>query len=258
MHQWQEPNALRYRLMPFFFEHASRSEAEFPAFAFIEPRYMLDPNDDHPDHDILKGQELIARVYNALRTNEELWKSTLLVIAYDEHGGFYDHVAPPLSIAPDIHKRGYTFDRLGVRVPAVLVSPWVERQVVSTEFDHTSILKYLVEKWKLGPLGERVTRANSIGSAIRTTGEPRSDGPDSIPIPAYSPQTVPPTAPNGHQKALLEFRHFMEAKEIGPKMMRVTREARPVTPHDEMKEATEWMTDFLQSGGQGAGTGAKS
>lgn len=250
MNQWRKPNALRYRPMPFFYEHASRSEAEFPAFAFIEPRYKLDPNDDHPDHDIFKGQELIANVYNALRANGELWKSTLLIITYDEHGGFYDHVPPPLSVAPDHHKIGYTFDRLGVRVPAVLVSPWVERQVVSTDFDHTSILKYLVEKWKLRSLGERVKRANSIGSAIRTTGEPRTDCPGSIAIPPYASQTVPPTAPNGHQKALLEFRKFMEEQRKGPKMMKATREGL-ASVQDEMNEAVEWMKAFLESGGDG-------
>lgn len=251
MHQWQAENAVRYRLMPFFFEHASGPESAFPAYAFIEPRYMVDPNDDHPDHDIFKGQELMARVFNALRANVDLWNSTLLIITYDEHGGFYDHVPPPEAHIPDIHKREYTFNRLGVRVPALLVSPWVERQVVSTEFDHTSILKYLIEKWDLGPLGERVANANSIGTAIRTRVEPRTDGPICVSIPNYVPQTAPQTVPNGHQQALLEFRKFMEDKGIGPKMLKTAR-AGQVTVQAQMTEAADWMKAFLESGGRGA------
>ena len=89
------------------------------------------------------------------------------MIVYDEHGGFYDHVSPPGAIRPDDNQQEYTFDRLGVRVPAMLISPWVKAAVEHTQFDHTSVLKYLIEKWNLGPLGERTARANSIGIAIQ-------------------------------------------------------------------------------------------
>src|SRR5262249_33411553 len=105
-------------------------------------------------------------VYNAIRGNNDLWNQTLLVILFDEHGGFYDHVPPPAAIPPDGHQEEYTFERLGVRVPAVLVSPWVGKRVEKTLFDHTSLLKYLINKWDLGPLGARAAAANSIGVAI--------------------------------------------------------------------------------------------
>lgn len=115
---------VNYYFFPLFEHHAHGKEKDFPEFALIEPRYVsFAPNDDHPPHDPFNGQRLIARVYNALRANDALWKTTLFVILYDEHGGFADHVPPPTAIAPDANHGEYTFDRLGVRVPAVLVSP---------------------------------------------------------------------------------------------------------------------------------------
>lgn len=89
------------------------------------------------------GEDLVRRVYNALRANEELWKSSLLVVLFYEHGGFYDHVPPPSTIPPDHHLEEWSFDKLGVRIPAILVSPWIQNNVISDEFDHTSLLKYL-------------------------------------------------------------------------------------------------------------------
>jgi phospholipase C len=143
-------------------------ERHFPSFVFIEPKYFgVDQNDDHPPHNIFKAEKLIADVYNAIRSSHDLWKSTLLVVAYDEHGGFYDHVEPLGAVPPDDHHEEWTFDRLGVRVPAILVSPWVDAGVEKTGFDHTSLLKYLQEKWNLGPLGRRTEAANSIRVALR-------------------------------------------------------------------------------------------
>jgi phospholipase C len=99
-----------------------RDPASFPDFAFIEPDYMGDDaNDDHPPHDVAAGERLVARVYDAIRSERALWESTLLVVTCDEHGGFYDHVSPPAATPPDHHHDEYTFDRYGVRVPAVLV-----------------------------------------------------------------------------------------------------------------------------------------
>src|SRR5207249_11093659 len=126
-------------------------------FCFIEPRYYLPgQNDDHPPHTTLRAQALLGSVYNALRDNDPLWNSTLFVVLYDEHGGFYDHLPPPGAVPPDGHMLpNFRFDRLGVRVPALLVSPWVERTILKIALDHTSLLKYLIEKWDLGPLTNR-------------------------------------------------------------------------------------------------------
>jgi len=174
--QRQLHNLAHYHEMKTFYEDAKGPAANFPEFTFIEPKYLgSDQNDDHPPHNTMKAQKLIADIYNAIRSNEELFQSTLFVIAYDEHGGFYDHVSPPSAIPPDAHKEEYTFDRLGVRVPALLISPWFKKGVNQTVFDHTSLLKYLCDKWQLNPLGERTKQANSIACAFDLNDSPRQD-----------------------------------------------------------------------------------
>ena len=167
-----------------------RQAGEFPQFSLIEPKYFgNDQNEDQPPHNVMKGEKLIADTYNALRSNPALWESTLLVVVFDEHGGFYDHVSPPSAVPPSPAKPSdeWAFDRLGVRVPAILVSPWVKRGVNHTEFDHTSLLKYLIDKWGLGAancLGQRTAAANSIASALATdSGPPRTDTTPLIRIP---------------------------------------------------------------------------
>jgi phospholipase C len=128
-----------------------------PDYAFVEPNYSdhdgdagaVLASDQHPDHHVQEGERFIAAVYNAIRQNAALWESTALLIVYDEHGGIFDHVPPPSCLPdgfvaqPDATGTGkpFLFDRLGVRVPAVLVSPWVPRGTVVTDriFEHASI-----------------------------------------------------------------------------------------------------------------------
>src|SRR5271167_2420733 len=110
-----------------------------PAFTNFNP-LGLPVNDDHPPADIKDGQDLVLAVYDALAASPQ-WDRSMLVIVYDENGGFYDHVPPPQAAddEPDM------FGRYGVRVPAIIVSPWVEpRTVSSTLFDHTSIIKTIL------------------------------------------------------------------------------------------------------------------
>jgi phospholipase C len=117
-----------------------------PSIAWIDPNFSnfnelgVPPNDDHAPADIRDGQELVLAVYDALATSPQ-WERSLLVVVYDEHGGFFDHVPPPE--APDEDPN--MFGRYGVRVPAIIVSPRVERRSVSkTLFDHTSIIKTIL------------------------------------------------------------------------------------------------------------------
>ena len=110
-------------------------EGKLPNYVVIEQRYLdlkLFPgNDDHPSHDVANGQRLVKEVYEALRSSPQ-WNETLLVITYDEHGGFFDHVPTPVDGVPSpdgivsAAPISFAFDRLGVRVPAILVSPWIE------------------------------------------------------------------------------------------------------------------------------------
>jgi phospholipase C len=175
-HQRRPENLLGYRRMHAFFEDARGPASAFPSFALIEPKYFgVDQNDDHPPHNVMKAQKLIADVYNAIRSNHALWASTLLIVVWDEHGGFYDHVVPPAAQPPDDLADEFSFDRLGVRVPAVLVSPYLARGVVSAQLEHSSVLQYAIGKWALEPLGRRTRGGDPLGAALPRVAQERQD-----------------------------------------------------------------------------------
>lgn len=252
-HQWEPHNLARHHPMrQFFSDVANHPTAEFPAFAFIEPTY-LDPgaNDDHPSHDVLAGEALVASVYNAIRGNERLWSSSLLVVLFDEHGGFYDHVPPPAAVPPDHHQEEYTFDRLGVRVPALLVSPYAAAGVLHDQMDHTSLLKYLIDKWELAPLGERAARANSFGAALRNPA--RTDTPPAISaVPgAMTPVALSPGRQplNDHQTALVALSHALESMAGEDSAVVAARSRQVLTgPQSQTDAAVERVESFLARG----------
>lgn len=109
---------------------------KLPSLTVIEPRYFdlkgFPGNDDHPSHDVANGQKLVKEVYETLRSSPQ-WNETLLIITYDEHGGFYDHVQTPYVNVPNPDGNTgpapyfFKFDRLGVRVPTIMVSPWIKK-----------------------------------------------------------------------------------------------------------------------------------
>ncbi len=140
-----------------------------PDYCFLEPNYadhsigtgtML-AADQHPDHNVLAGEKFIADVYMKLTSNQARWQSTLLLILYDEHGGIYDHVPPPGCVADEFQdpETKFTFNRLGIRVPAVLVSPWIPQGTVINDgpFDHASIPATVTARF-IGPYAERSPR----------------------------------------------------------------------------------------------------
>jgi len=133
-----------------------------PSFCLIDPQFFGNgANDDHPDHDIQLGQALIASVYEALAQSPQ-WGKTLFVITYDEHGGFFDHVAPPTTVDGDAD-----FEQLGFRVPALVAGPFVRKGcVVSTTFDHVAVLKTLARRFGLPSLNARMDAANDLSSCI--------------------------------------------------------------------------------------------
>jgi len=148
-----------------FFKDAAAGK--LPPVVYIDPFFFL--NDDHPPAHPLRGQELIAAVYTAL-ANSPQWKNCMLVITYDEHGGFYDHVAPPTTMDDTLEKYGMPgFEQLGFRVPAMVVGPYVKQGYVSSvEYNHTSALKHIADAFDLEPLNVRMAAANNLMDCIDT------------------------------------------------------------------------------------------
>lgn len=167
------------------------ARGQLPDYCFIEPNYSdhdtdngeAIASDQHPDHDVQAGEFFIAQVYMAIKKNPALWASTALLVVYDEHGGIYDHVIPP-ACSPDQFTasandtgtgREFRFDRLGVRVPAVLISPWISKgTVVDRTFDHASI-PATVTKLFLGDYDPRSVREKNADTFL----EPRNQTVDS-------------------------------------------------------------------------------
>jgi phospholipase C len=139
-------------------------------YSFIVPAFMgtaTQPvNSMHPPQDVRPAEKLVADVYNALKSKPDVWQKTLFIIVFDEHGGYFDHVPPPAAVSPDgIAGRTdpFAFDRLGLRVPAILVSPWFAPAVDSTVYSHSTIPGSVIEAYGLGAfLTKRDQAANRL------------------------------------------------------------------------------------------------
>jgi phospholipase C len=218
-----------------------------PAYSFIEPRYFADPltrrmpNDEHPPHNVAYGEALIAAVYNAVRAGPG-WNETLLVITCDEHGGCYDHVVPPAATPPGgPYPDGFDFDRFGVRVPAVIVSPYVPpgsvlRPAGAIPFDHTSIIATLRQLHGFQPLTARDAAAPDLLSALGP--EPANPGPPSIVAPAIAPAAeevarVAAKPPNDLQRSLGAMAAVLPTigADIGVHVERLARVPDPAPSH---------------------------
>jgi phospholipase C len=145
-------------------------EGTLPNVSWIDPNFVdlggaVGSNDDHPPADVRAGQELVLRVFNAL-VRSPAWERTLLVITYDEHGGFFDHVEPPAAEDDDPRPE---FHAYGPRVPAIVVSPRLGTRVSHEVFDHTSIIKTVLARFcrnaegLIPDMGARVSAANHLG-----------------------------------------------------------------------------------------------
>ena len=171
---------------------------QLPTYSFVEPNYtdhddasgaMWIASDQHPDHHVREGERFIATVYNALRKNPILWPKSALLVVYDEHGGIYDHVVPPAVITdgfvaqPAATGTGqpFHFDRLGVRVPAILVSPWIPKGTVVNGriFEHASI-PATVTDWQIGLFNDRSPREKNSETFLDLLTSPamRNDCPE--------------------------------------------------------------------------------
>ncbi|EAR87010.1 phosphoesterase family protein (macronuclear) [Tetrahymena thermophila SB210] len=188
------------------------------------------PNDQHPDHSVKEGERLMKNVYEALR-NGPKWNETLFIITYDEHGGFYDHVPPPQEGVPNpdgkVNAEGFNFERLGIRVPTIAISPWIEKgQLVkepkpwqkpfnTSQFEHSSIISTVMKIFGLEyNFSKRTEWAATFDDLISRT-EPRTDCPANltyIPPPTkaeieriYS-RNVKPTVINAVKRICQEYK----------------------------------------------------
>ena len=187
------------------------SDQDFSAaYVFIEPDYghvlthggnFQCGNSQHPIDDVTRGEALIKYVYESIRQSPH-WDSSVLIVTYDEHGGFYDHVPPPAAVPPgdiidpDNNAHGFRFDQQGVRVPAVIVSPWVPavqpkglqgqncNLIDHTTYDHGSLLATLERLYGLPTLTARDAGASDFLHLL--SADTIRDAPLTLPEPADS------------------------------------------------------------------------
>ena len=192
---------------------AAAATGRLPSFVFLEPEWSATGNSQHPNYNVAAGEQLIHDTYYALR-NSPNWAQTLLIITYDEHGGCYDHVPPPWGATPPDESSGefgFDFTRFGPRVPAVLVSPLIEKETVfrvpegSTPLDHTSILKTVENRWGLEPLTARDQAAQDVSAAL-TRAEARTDDPlAGVSVPTSTEEPPNDDEPSHLQEALADL-----------------------------------------------------
>jgi len=285
---WQQPTLLdrlllrrsrisNWYLQPEFYEHVAAED--LPSYSFIEPQHY-DPYDEfaqtpqqtnsqHPHNnrgdprDFYAGESLIKNIYDALVAQPSLFAKTLLVITYDEHGGLYDHVKPPLTTPPgDPVWRGWSrrftifartiwdrlrgqkpklpqpfaFDRLGVRVPAVLVSPWIKPgTVIHDRLEHASIPATVRALFvpKLRSLTQRDGKAGTFHQVVRehATAAPR-------------PYPLGPSSPDSPQSEIARHAELRPLPVL--KTVRVNAETERRKPEAVQQPPSEFDIQLLQ------------
>jgi phospholipase C len=191
------------------------ASGRLPNYVFIEPDYdtgnnYVGGNSMHPLNDVRKGDGLIKTVYEALR-NSPYWSNTMLIITFDEHGGFFDHCVPPTTVPTgddyryaDPPTRGFGFNRYGVRVPNVIISAFTPAGLLldglsnpNLVFDHSSVLATAELRFGLPSLTNRDENANTLIAALSLS-DARTDAPTALPGPppdiAGAPTPVPAAA----------------------------------------------------------------
>ncbi len=208
-----------FRTMTQFYKDVA--EGTLPDYAFIEPRLLYDHNDMHPPggpmtaeevdgeeivggaiSDVRAGDLLLHEIYSAIRSSRSAEGSnalnTMLLVTFDEHGGTYDHVPPGAAIPPDDSgpgENGFTFDRLGVRVPAIAISAYTARNtIIHDEMHHAAVIATLAKKHRLAPLTDRDRGARTIENAVNRS-TPRQPGTWPDTHPAYLPANPEADAP---------------------------------------------------------------
>lgn len=183
--------------LPQFYKDAAAGT--LPQFTYINPE-CCSYQSFHPPSPINLGETFIKGIYEAVR-NSPQWNTTLFVLTFDEHGGFGDHVPPPVGVpagddltytetAQDGQNITFAFDRLGVRVPTVLISPWLGKGLIENkgqnfggEYSHTSILNFLSELWGIEKLTPRVESSATFEHLFLDTIRSEDDSPTILPEP---------------------------------------------------------------------------
>ena len=201
-------NALQGRFKDFEDFGSELAESSFgPKFVFIEPKYgshsfdVTGPGDFtcgnsmHPLDDVTRGEKLVKTVYETIR-NSPHWEKSVLLVVFDEHGGFYDHVCPPPAVPPgdtitaSYVQNHFQFDQLGVRVPALVISPYVRSGVIDhTQYDHSSMPATVERLFGMKNLTNRDKAANDFLHLLSLE-TPRTDAPASLPDPAVNPSPI--------------------------------------------------------------------
>jgi len=215
----------------FYEDVASGNLADFiylqPRMSTLSPERL--PTWQHPDASIKEGEKLIKQVYEAIRKGPK-WEETLFLITYDEHGGFADHVSPPTEGVPppddNIASNGFAFDRLGIRVPTIAISPWIpkgtivhdafpqEQPTPTSAYESTSVMataNILLGLQEERPLGNRMAWANTFAGLFDMLPSPRKDCIEELPalsteihpLATFEAQRAKPL--NEHMKEQLLF-----------------------------------------------------
>jgi len=188
------------------------------------------PRDQHPPSPVSNGESLIKDVYDSLRASPQ-WNQTLFIVTYDEHGGFYDHVSPPMNGIPNPDgkydsEHNFNYDRLGVRVPTVMMSPWIEASTVvhepsSAHFDHTSHMhtfRKLFPDLPSKPLTQREAWSATYESVLN---RPVSSGPRACPATLE----LPASKRAAHARYVQQARVAPTAENLEAEFVRVVRDA---------------------------------
>lgn len=190
-----------------------------PTVCHVEPTFFGEAsNDDHPPQDFMRGQAFLSTVINAVAQGPH-WPKSLILITYDEHGGFYDHVPPP-TVEDERASQG--FDQLGVRVPGLVISPYTRRGYVSSTLtEHSSVPAFIEWLFGLEPLTVRDANASFFLDSFDLDRVSRSDPrpPPSLPVLELDPD-VPPECLEFRAGAGLELAAFAERARVAPRFDR--------------------------------------
>lgn len=240
------------------------SDRPFAKYSFIEPKFFGKHNDQHPssvssgwyvddgktkEGTVRLGEELIRRVYNIIKDSPHR-DDTLLIITHDEHGGCYDHIYPGPAVPPKFPEPGqkdFPFDRLGIRVPMVMVASSIPKNTIVNEvFDHTSFIKTMCEKWDLEGLNERDKSKKTHTFGHIFSRDKRTDWPD---LPKAKPAIVPGEDADYYRDPLNELQRTMLM--TATKLARENAKARKQSIRtvnldklDTVKEAMDYLAEI--------------